>query len=339
MPAPADGSQSRVGRAARPAGVKRPRIGLVGARRRRQGLGPFVARALLAAGADIAGFVASSAAGIEAGQRELCRAGVDARGYRDIAALVAAEMPQAVAILSPSDSHAHHLEAALGARVDVLCDKPLVWGDPQLATRADTLISAFADAGLLLRVNCQWPYTLPAFERLHPGTLSRPPKRFEMWMQPASAGVLGLADSLPHPLSLLQALVPGGGARLTKLRFAAADPERANQTLDFHYCTDSHAVDVTVHLERTDRDRRQAAFAIDGKRARRVIRGTSYRLCFADDAGREVPLEDPMTLLLDDFVAALRGERERAPDPRIAARMALLAKLVEAHPDSAGPPP
>ena len=56
------------------------------------------------------------------------------RGAR--AALVAAEAPDALAILSPSDTHESHLHAALGAGLDVLCDKPLVWGGSRLAARA-----------------------------------------------------------------------------------------------------------------------------------------------------------------------------------------------------------
>ncbi len=70
----------------------RPRVGIVGPRRVRQGLGPFVARELEAAGARVPGFVASSAGAIEAAGRELAsRYGVRARGYLDLRELAEAE--------------------------------------------------------------------------------------------------------------------------------------------------------------------------------------------------------------------------------------------------------
>lgn len=52
------------------------------------------------------------------------------RGYADVAAMLAAEAArpdgiQAVAIMTPNDSHAAIAEAALDAGMDVICDKPL----------------------------------------------------------------------------------------------------------------------------------------------------------------------------------------------------------------------
>ena len=41
--------------------MRPPRVGIIGARRRRQGLGPFVARDLRAAGAEIPCFLATRA--------------------------------------------------------------------------------------------------------------------------------------------------------------------------------------------------------------------------------------------------------------------------------------
>ena len=47
------------------------RVGLIGARRRRQGLGPFVARDLVAAGASVPCFLGTSEETLEAARREL----------------------------------------------------------------------------------------------------------------------------------------------------------------------------------------------------------------------------------------------------------------------------
>ena len=93
-----------------------PRVGIVGARRRRQGLGPFVARELRAAGADVTCFVTTSESSRdEAGRALETLAGVTARGYTDLATLLSHERVDALAILSPSDTHAAALDAALPA--------------------------------------------------------------------------------------------------------------------------------------------------------------------------------------------------------------------------------
>jgi predicted dehydrogenase len=53
-----------------------------------------------------------------------------ARGYADMAAMIAGEAARAdgidaVAIMTPNDSHARYVEMALNAGLDVICDKPL----------------------------------------------------------------------------------------------------------------------------------------------------------------------------------------------------------------------
>ena len=227
-----------------------PRVGLVGARRVRQGLGPFVARDLVAWGAEVPAFLATSAASRDQALEGLARfADVAPTGYTDLAAMLASESLDALAILSPSESHERFLTAALDAGLHVLTEKPFVWGGADLVARTRRLTDGFAARGLHLFENCQWPYTLPAFDALHPGVRARPPERFEMWMQPSSRGWTSLGDSVPHPLSLLQALVPGAVPRVEDVAFSTHDPESPALTLRFRYRTDAHACEATLHLE------------------------------------------------------------------------------------------
>jgi len=109
-------------------------VGLVGARRRRQGLGPFVARDLVRAGARVPCFAATSAATRDAASGQLAATcGIEARGYTNVDEMLARERLDALAILSPAETHAAYLESALAAGLHVLCEKPLVWGRPDLA--------------------------------------------------------------------------------------------------------------------------------------------------------------------------------------------------------------
>jgi predicted dehydrogenase len=303
------------------------RVALIGARRVRQGLGPFVARHLAELGAEVPCFLGTRAETIAESERAL-----GARGYADLGELLARERPDALAILSPSETHERYLEAALEARVHVLCEKPLLWEGAALAARAARLCERFAAERLLLRESCQWPYTLPAYRALHPGV--GPIRSFAMRLSPASSDPRQmLGDALSHPLSLLQALTAGAPASAEDVAIAAGPGE---VELRFAYRTPTCEVASELRLRTGERPPREAAYAVNGHWAEREIRPSDYAFCFRDGT-REVAAPDPLRELLRDFLAALptRGE-PGAPDPHVAPRMALLARILESLPAARG---
>lgn len=310
------------------------RVGLVGARRRRQGLGPFVARDLVAAGAEVPCFVATSEATLRSALPALREyAGISPRGYLDLRAMLEAESLDALAILSPPEFHARHLEIAAEAGLHVLCEKPFVWDDPDPLGRCRALLEAFTSQRLLVWENCQWPYTLTGFEALHPGGLAHPPRHFEMELAPISSGRKMLGDALPHPISLLQTLCPGGSARAEAVQVHRETSDASALTLRFQYRTDAHSCEVEIRLERSEAPPRRAAYAIDGQRARRVVSPQGYQLSFAD-SDRSVPIADPLAQLVADFVAALRSaghDGAMARAHQIQERQHLLIALVNAY--------
>jgi predicted dehydrogenase len=303
----------------------KPRVALVGARRVRQGLGPYVARHLVALGAEVPAFLGTRAETIAETERAL-----GARGYTDVAKLLAQERPDALAILSPSETHERFLEAALEARVAVLCEKPLVWSGAGLGKRAAKLAERFAAAGLLLRENCQWPYTLAAYRALHPDP--GPLRSFSMRLSPGTEiprQMLG--DALSHPLSLLQALTGGASASAEQVALAARTGE---VSLRFAYRTALASTACDVVLRASNRLPREAAFAVNGRWAEREIRPADYAFSFRDGE-RSVPVADPLRALLRDFLSAL-GTPGAAPDAAIPHRMALLEQILEALPLAEG---
>jgi predicted dehydrogenase len=312
--------------------VSAPRVGIIGARRVRQGLGPFVVRDLVAAGVEVPCFAVTSASSIGPALREIeKRAAVSPRGYARAEEMLDSESLDAVAILSPAESHETYLDAAARRGLAALCEKPLVWGGSDLVVRAAARVAAFSRRRLLLYENCQWPFALPAFERLHPGALSSPPRRFRMELQPASRGLTALADTLSHPLSLLQALVPGDRPAIDAF---SADLDRTGPlTLRFDYRSSAHSCAVEVVLRPDATFPRHAAIEIDGRPAARVVAPETYQLSFAA-SGRIVPMDDPLTSLVADFAARLRtpDEADRISRARhIEQRMRLLAELADAY--------
>jgi len=315
--------------------VNAPRVALVGARRVRQGLGPFVARYLAAAGVEVSAVLGTSAQSAASAAGELAeRFGIRARPYTSLDELLAKESIDALAILSPAETHERYLRAALDARLHVLCEKPLVWGAAGFARRGRELVDGFRARGLLLEENCQWPHVLDAFRALHPGWDGSPPGRFAMLLAPAPRGIEALRDALPHPLSLLQVLCPDPDPHLEAIRFERVSRVPETMRVGFLYCAQGARVRCTVDLRADEQVPRPAALEIDGLRAERRIRLPDYRMELADGE-RTVPLPDPLARHLSVFAARLLAALEGSapPDPApIACRLALLEALVDACP-------
>ncbi|MEN8183796.1 MAG: Gfo/Idh/MocA family oxidoreductase [Myxococcota bacterium] len=310
-----------------------PRVGLIGARRRRQGLGPFVAGFLVEAGAEVPAFLGTRAETLAQASRDLHdRIGVWAKGYIELDRLLAEHPLDGLAILSPSETHAGYLERALEAGLHVFCEKPLVWGEPGLARRGAALVARFAESRRLLHENCQWPYTLPSFEALHPGVLAEPLQSFGMRLTPMSRGADMLGDSLPHPLSLLQALAPSDAPGVANVRLPP-HPEPEGIAIHFDYHSGPAKVAVEVELLPSDRAPRKAAYGVNGRWVDRAIRVSDYALSFVNGS-RSVPVADPLRQSVSRFVSALRGVGGGdVPEPsgEVAARMAMLEGLLEAY--------
>jgi len=336
--------------------LRAARVALIGARRVRQGLGPFVARYLEAAGAQLAGVLGTSTESAAAAARGLASSS-RVEAYTDFDALVTRESPDAVAILSPHATHETFLERALAAKLHVLCEKPLVYALPELAARARGWVEAFATAGLLLRENCQWPYTLEGYFQLHPELRGEVARRFQMRLAPVTATPSAmLADSLSHPLSVLQALRPNPGpdARLAHLRFrfspgsgpeaaaagrsesetspigaggraGAAHAALASLVLEFRYESNMAPLDVELELVQSRSVPRPAALAINGRWAHRQVREPDYAL-YLTAGSRSVKLADPLGALVERFVAELHEVISGCPpipDEAVAHRMRL----------------
>ena len=260
------------------------------------------------------------------------QAGVEARGYVDLEELIRHERPDALAILSPAETHARVLERAAEAGLHVLCEKPFIWREPEAMARCDEILAAFERAERLVWENCQWPYTLPAFEALHPGSLDEPPRRFEMELQPSRSGLQALADAIPHPLSLLQTLAPGAST-LCDPWFSTGRNQEETLTVGFRYEVGDHCTEVEIRLSPGASLPRRSALSIDGRRADRVVSGSDYRLSFTDSE-RSVPLTDPLKLLVGGFVRALRETTPGSGESRareISQRMQLLTDVTAAY--------
>jgi hypothetical protein len=333
------------------------RIGIVGARRSRQGIGEHVARHLAKLGASVTAIVGTCRETAEQARGQLQeRYGLLVRAYTGLDEMLAGETLDAVAICSPQECHRQHLRQTLAAGVHVLCEKPLVFEvgrDPVVDARP--LVEGFAAAGKVLMVNEQWPYTLLAFQQLFPRVdLQSPPRKLSMLLSPHAAGAEMVPNALPHALSLLFALAPAGGSveGIRTANFARQVDSTAPAKVSFRYQHCGGSTEVSVTLRPAASPPRAAGYAIDGYAARRQIEMQDYRMFFeaasSDDCEmwhrgaaasnhvRRVRLEDPLQRLLAEFVdrcqQASHGTARAAEinkDATILERLAILYEVYQ----------
>lgn len=306
-----------------------PRIGIVGAGRTRNGLGPFLASAFAAAGARVAGVAGRDLASAERVAAGLAtRLGHPVAAFADARALASAV--DALVVASPVPAHLAGLSAALAAGVPCLCEKPLV--DVADTVAGLELVGAFARAGLLLDENCQWPFVLPALFALFPQLVGRPVQRLAMGLGPAGAGRSMVVDSLSHVLSVATALATvDGDAGATGVQQSDPRPDAEANVLSFRLATATGPLDVELHLRRCPEQPRPAWLAVDGCRMDRRI-GAGYAQSFV--AGdKSVLAPDPLGALVYRFTALLQApdlERTRELAVSLATRLRCTASIFAA---------
>ncbi len=312
-----------------------PSIALIGARRAHQGLGPFVAKHLRKAGVEIPAFVGTSRTSNELAAEELRSiAGLDCEGFTNLDRLLKKYKVDAIAILSPPETHACYLEQALQNGLHVLCEKPFVLNGRNAAKNVEPLLADFEKAGLMVGENCQWPRLLPSFVELFGPESLRAPTSFAMGLSPSSSGVDMGADSLSHPLSLLQAQDPGS-ARVSQVQVQMRAPEGPCQ-VQFCFHGQNRSLQCTIHLQNSPQRPRPAWFQFDSSRANRLTRAADYAI-FLVDGNRQVPAPDPMEMHLREFVMDLERCRNDEPPKStspILDRARMLTDLLAAFPTS-----
>lgn len=297
------------------------RAAVVGARRVRQGTGEWVARDLARGGVEVCAIVGRSPESRAQASATLAeRYGIQATSYASLPELLDAEEVDLVAICSPREAHLDQVRAALAAGCHVFCEKPFVWweglerdpqGETALREVVEPLLAEFRERGLQLSLNCQWPFTLPGFDALHPAARAKPLQRFEMHLGPTRVGHEALLDSGSHPLSMLYALAGASCAGLGDVDVRYSDAERAQMTCTFDYLAPSSGaggvpVEVELRLTQHPEPPRPAGYAINGFAVNRQIQLPDYSLSF-EAQGRTQALPDPLSAAVADVLERIRA--------------------------------
>jgi len=288
------------------------RVAVLGA----SGFGRHHARWYGELGCEVVAFLGSSPATVAATAKALKGAAkFRGRGYTSLDALLASERPDAVSVCTPPHLHGEHVQAALEAGCAVLCEKPFVWrpGVPgsSLVAEAVRLVKAARRAGLVLAVNTQYAAAAEEYRRMAPQALEAPGRFFgQMTSQLKPDGPRGrdiVVDLLPHPLSVLLALLPDARLRPGSVRAAI---EHEGSRVDFEATAGGRALAVELRVAKLPKPPFPRRFGLDGviadvgtrPDAQGAYRG-SVRL-----AGQERVCEDFMKTSIRRFCKAVVGQ-------------------------------
>jgi predicted dehydrogenase len=290
------------------------RVVIIGARRRRQGIGAFVAREFHAAGAEVCAVVGTTPASAAEASEQLKTFGINAAPYADLDTALREQRPDIVAVCSPFDAHREQLRRLASAGVHCLCEKPL-WWEPSVNREAETanLVDGFVRSERYLELLSQWPRTLPTYYELFPVARDEPVQRFEMRMSPISPGTGMVIDSAPHFISMLWALAGPGKIVSTVADFG---PDGRTLTLRLEYHHRCGVIRATFQAVTCEQQPRPAWFGINDRIAERRVEMPSYQMRLeAREGGASVPLPDPLALHVRAFLEATRRgavtERQR----------------------------
>jgi hypothetical protein len=310
---------------------ERLRLGIVGAGRSRQGLGPYYAVHAEAAGAEVVAIAGRTPDRTTATAQVLAeRLGHPVRACEDVAALLGLDL-DALIIASPPETHLDALRGALSAGVPVLCEKPLV--TLQEHPLVPELMAEFRERGLLVMESCQWPLLLPALGRLYPDQDFQRPRQVAMRLSPVSTGSAMMQDALPHFLSVLGALVAiDADTRIAAQEFRGWGRVADGLDLRLELRRKEILLSAELLLRQCPQQPRPAWIEVDGARMERQIRLPDYQISLVAGA-RNVSVDDPLAALVYGFAQLAREaalDRVQSESYAIQNRARLYHQIIEA---------
>jgi len=303
------------------------RVLILGARRRKQGLGEFIAKYFHEQGAVICGIVGTSQDSVEGTCRHLkAQYGFSTKGFTDLAQAIEESQPTVVVIASPNRYHFEHLQVVAQYNISCLCEKPLFWKDeePFDPGEVETLVDRFCKNGKLLQLVTQWPCTLDHFYSVYPDVKKEPLERFSMLLGPVSTGKQMVVDAMPHVLSMVHALTGIGSVKHVTQKIEAGERFK----IIFDYLHGGGRLEVHVTLVQSPKSPRPAGYALNSSLVWRTIRMKDYQMFFSVNSGARIRVNDPLKKLVGRFLVDLESGQPTDKE-RLIASMTDLNTIVE----------
>ena len=291
------------------------RVAIVGAARRKQGTGPFVAKLFSSLGHQIVGIIGSTQASAAKTCQDLnSQFHINTEAFTDLTTLLKSQQVDIVAICSPPDTHLTYLEQALTHGTHVFCEKPLWWASDdaldqdQYQKKIESIIQLADNKQSYIHLNTQWPYTLSDFYKIHAMQIdaAAPIMQFSMRLSPASTGVEMIVDAASHGLSMLYQLV--GQGEIKDIIFKTNDSTQATDlSIQFRYEHQKGSTEACFDLIHSDTNPKPASYQINNLQVDRTVLLPEYQIQLQSDS-QTVAIKDPLLLSIEDFIASIEAK-------------------------------
>jgi Oxidoreductase family, NAD-binding Rossmann fold len=275
------------------------KVAIIGAGRRRNGIGEYIAKYFSVLGAEVLGVLGTSNQSASAAAESLGRYGIRAKAFTGFPEMVSACRPDAVAIASPASTHGEYIDRCIEQGLHVFCEKPFLPPERQDAlVTIDRMMARSREKGIVVGMNSQWPFCLGPYEALCGKVEPSRIEKFSMRLSPIVRGREMISDSVPHALSLLYCTM--GPGEIDGLRISGGEDALV---IGFTYRGRSGTCQVRVDLVRETSQPRTMAFGFNGHVADRIIDFDTYTI-YLTCRGKKLKIADPLELSVSDFIAA-----------------------------------
>jgi hypothetical protein len=160
-------------------------ISIIGAARKRNGIGQYIAKFFNYHGARVTSVLGTSQETSQDAARTLGKYGIESTPYTDFKRMIDQERPDAVVIASPSMTHYEYLAKSADSGLHIFCEKPFVWpGHTDTTEKVEKILKKVKEKKLILAMNSQWPFALSFYQRICGEIEMNPSNRFVIQMSP-----------------------------------------------------------------------------------------------------------------------------------------------------------
>jgi hypothetical protein len=247
------------------------RVGIAGAR----GIGRHQAKWFAQVGCEVAAIYGTGPETASAAAqyvRQLCD--FQGRVECDWDQFVSAPDLDAISVCSPPEAHYANVLTALRAGKHVLCEKPFVWdwqaGPDRMREASRVMVETAVSCGRVLALNAQYPAAVEPLLQLYREAHGRAPLLQTLLIRMETAGpprsphgpAEVWADLGPHPLAVVDALLPGGAPDVESSR---REPHATDVLLQLDWVWAGKRAAVSFELRRIeDRAAVRREFVLDG---------------------------------------------------------------------------
>jgi len=286
------------------------RTAIIGAGRNRNGIGQYIGKYFQKNGASVISVLGTTKKSAQKAASALTRYGINATFYTDFNTMAKKERPDAVVIASSAPSHLKYLLQCIEMGVHMFCEKPFIQqdtNDMDISLLLENIFEKAESKNLKIAMNSQWPFSLPFYEAICGPVDNQKANTFFIRLSPMVSGKEMILDSVPHVLSILYHAL--GDGQIDNLNIKT---DKGTMKIKFHYIFSTGHCKVLVELVRTVHQPRDFSYGFNNKIVHRVLDLNNYDISFTY-SDRILKISDPLELSVQDFISAVRDNRE----PRI----------------------